>query len=133
MQVDKPVSTPCEAGLHLSGDDCPSRDKRDPAAIRDYQACVGSLMYLSVIRGDCSFAINQTARFLNNPGPTHIAVVKRTLRYIIGTANLGLTYRKSADGQRTNKLNDSTDADHAGANDRRSVSGWCVMLNGAMI
>jgi hypothetical protein len=42
------VSTPCEGGLHLIGDDFPSRDKRDPVAIRDYQACVGSLMYLSV-------------------------------------------------------------------------------------
>ena len=134
MQEAKPVSTPCEAGLHLSGDDCPSRDKRDPVVIRDYQACVGSLMYLSVLtRGDCSFAINQTARFLNNPGPTHIAAVKRILRYIVGTASLGLTYRKSADGQQTNKLNASADADHAGADDRRSVSGWCVMLNGAMI
>jgi hypothetical protein len=87
-------------------------------------------MYLSVLtRGDCSFAINQTARFLNNPGPTHIAVVKRILRYIVGTTNLGLTYRKPADGQRTNELNASADADHAGADDRRSVSGWYVMLN----
>ncbi len=85
MQEAKPVSTPCEAGLHLNGDDCPSRDKRDPVAIRDYQACVGSLMYLSVLtRGDCSFAINQTTRFLNNPGSTHIVDVKRILRYIVG-------------------------------------------------
>jgi KUP system potassium uptake protein len=59
--------------------------------------------------------------------------VKRILRYIVGTASLGLTYRKSVDGQQTNKLNASADADHAGADDRRSVSGWCVMLNGAMI
>ena len=77
MQEDKPVSTPCETGLHLSGDDCPSRDKRDPEVIRDYQACVGSLMYLSVLTlGDCSFTINQTDRFLNNPGSPHIADVK---------------------------------------------------------
>ena len=59
--------------------------------------------------------------------------MKRILRYIAGTANLGLTYRKSADEQQANKLNASADADHAGADDRRSVSGWCVMLNGAMI
>jgi len=44
-----------------------------------------------------------------------------------------LTYRKSADGQRTNKLNASADDDHAGTGDRRSVSGWFVMLNGTMI
>ncbi len=59
-------------------------DKRDPVVIRDYQACVGSLMYLSVFtQGDYSFAINQTVRFLNNPGPTHITDVKRILRYIV--------------------------------------------------
>ena len=72
-------------------------------------------------------------RFLNNQGPTHVLDVKRILRYTVGTANLGLTYRKSAVGQWTNELNASADADHAGADDRRSVSGWCVMLNGAMI
>ena len=102
--------------------------------VKDYQAYVGSLMYLSVLtRGDCSFAINQTVRFLNNPGTTHITDVKRILRYITGTANLGLTYRNSADEQKANKLNASADAEHAGTDDHRSVSGWCVTLNGAMI
>jgi hypothetical protein len=81
MQEAKPVSTPCEAGLHLSGDDCPSKDKRDPEVMKDYIACVGSLMYLSVLtRGNCSCTINQTARFLNNPGTTHISDVKRIIR-----------------------------------------------------
>jgi len=32
-----------------------------------------------------------------------------------------------------NQLSASTDADHAGADDRRSVSGWAIMLAGAMI
>ena len=32
-----------------------------------------------------------------------------------------------------NQLSASTDADHAGADDRRSVSGWASMLAGAMI
>jgi hypothetical protein len=90
VQEAKPVSTPCESGLHLGGNDCPSKDKRDPVVIRDYQACVGSLMYLSVLtRGHCSFVINQTVRFLNNQGPTHILDVKRILRYIVGAANFG--------------------------------------------
>jgi len=32
-----------------------------------------------------------------------------------------------------NQFSASADADHAGANDRRSVSGWAIMLAGAMI
>ena len=59
--------------------------------------------------------------------------MKIILRYIVGTANLGLTYRKSDNYQETNILSDSDDADHVGADDRRSVSGWYVMLNGRMI
>ena len=68
-------------------------------------------------RVDSSFTVNQTVRFLNNPGPTHIVAVKRILRYIVGTTNLGLTYRKSANCQEANMLNDSADADHVGADD----------------
>jgi len=32
-----------------------------------------------------------------------------------------------------NQLSASADADHAGSDDRRSVSGWAIMLAGAMI
>ncbi len=55
-------------------------------------------MYLSVMmRGDCSFAINQYAqsRLLNNPGPSHISVAKRILGYLAGTMDVGLNYRKN--------------------------------------
>jgi hypothetical protein len=53
-------------------------------------------MYLSVmIRGDSTFAINQCGQFLNNPGPSHISAAKRILRYLAGTVDVGLTYRKN--------------------------------------
>jgi hypothetical protein len=104
---------------------------------------VGALMYLTCFtRGDCSFAVNQCARFMSNPGPTHIAAARRILRYLAGTRSLGLTYRKSAvdpamesvgKQSKPNQLTASADADHAGGKDRRSVSGWTVMLNGAMV
>ena len=91
-------------------------------------------MYSSVFtRGECSFAVNQCARFLNNPGPSHIAAAKRILRYLAGSADLGLTYRKTSGNCLGNVLSATADADHAGADDSRSVSGWAVMLNGAII
>jgi hypothetical protein len=69
---------------------------------------------------------------MSNPGPTHIAAAKRILRYLAGTRVLGITYWKNAAdaslksiGIQTvaNELSASADADHAGADDRRSVSG----------
>ena len=72
-----------------------------------------------------------------NPGPTHIAAAKCTLRYLAGTKSLGITYRRNASdaslesvgiGSTPHQLSASADADHAGADDRSSVIGWAVML-----
>jgi len=99
-------------------------------------------MYLTCLtRGDCSFAVNQCARFMSNPGPTHIAAAERILHYLAGTQSLGITYRRGAVdpsllsvGVKTasNQLSASADADHAGADDRGSVRGWAIILAGAM-
>ena len=139
----RPVSTPCEPNMHLTDADCPPLHQRNPEVVRNYQMCIGALMYLTCFtRGDCSFAVNQCARFMSNPGPTHIAAARRILRYLAGTRSLGLTYRRAAadpalasvgKASEPNQLSASADADHAGGKDRRSISGWAVMLNGAMV
>ena len=133
MSDANPVSTPCESNLHLQASDSPPLSERDPQVVRDYQQAVGSCMFLTIFtRGDCAFAVNQCARFMSNPGPTHVAAIRRVLRYLAGTRSLGITYRRSA-GTDANQLYASADADHAGADDRRSVSGWAVLLAGAMV
>jgi len=138
-----PVDTPCEVNLYLAASDSPTLDERDADVVRNYQQLIEACMYLTCFtRGDCSFAVNQCARFMSNPGPTHIAVSNRILRYLAGTRSLGITYRRGAVdpsllsiGMETgpNQLSASADVDHAGADDRRSVSGWAIMLAGAMI
>jgi len=128
------VHTPCESNQNLQAADSPPLDKRDPNVVRDYQQAVGSCMFLTVFtRGDCAFAVNQCARFMANPGPTHITAIRRVLRYLAGTRHtVGITYRRT-DADTANQLYATADADHAGADDQRSVSGWAAMLAGAMI
>ena len=85
------VHTPCEANQHLQASDSPSMQHRDPNVVRSYKQAVESCMFLTVFtRGDCAFAVNQCARFMANPGPTHIAAIRRVLRYLAGTRSLGL-------------------------------------------
>ena len=67
-----------------------------------------------------------------NPGPTHITAIQRVLQYLTGTRSLGLTFTRTS-GAHANQLYTTADADHAGVDDRRSVSGWAVLLNGAMV
>ena len=143
MHDSTPIATPCEVNMHLTDEDCPPQDQRDPEVVRAYQQCVGACMYLTCFtRGDCSFAVNQCARFMNNPGPSHIAAIKRVLRYLAGTKTRGITYKRNAGDSsadrmgfavQANQLTACADADHAGAKDRRSVSGYALMLNGAMV
>ena len=72
-----PVDTPCEANLHLAVYDSPPLDKKDAEVVRNYQQLIRACMYLTCFnRGDCSFAVDQCARSMSNPGPTHIAATK---------------------------------------------------------
>jgi len=94
---------------------------------------VGSCMFYTVFtRGDCAFAVNQCARFMANPGPMHIAAIRRVLRYLAGTRSLGLTFTQTS-GAHANQLYATAETNHAGVDDHRSVSGWAVLLSGAMV
>eukprot|EP00961_Rhodomonas_salina_P085350 1146259-Rhodomonas_salina.1 len=62
-----------------------------------------------------------------------MAAARRILRYLAGTADLGLTYVAQPES-RANLLWGFADADHAGDPDsRRSVTGYVTMMCGAAI
>jgi len=65
--------------------------------------------------------------------------VKRILQYLTGAQSLDITYKRGAMDSSLLSVemktgpNQLSDTDHDGADDRRSVSGWTIMLAGAMI
>jgi histone deacetylase 1/2 len=70
----------------------------NPLGLEDgtrYRSIVGALHYLTLTRPDIAFSVNKVCQFLHAPTIIHWAVVKRILRYISGTASIGLTFRKS--------------------------------------
>jgi hypothetical protein len=119
-----------EHGRHLLASDSPAVP--DPALRHHYQEIVGSLQYLCTwTRPDLVFATGQLAKFMSNPGPVHMEAAKRVLRYLKGTADLGLTYSPLPDGD---ILVAYADADWAMCTDtRRSYTGWVTLLAGAAI
>ena len=94
--------------------------------IPDYGSAIGSLMYAAVgTRPDIAFAVQCLSQFLNNPGPAHWTAVKRVFRYLNGTRNLGIVYRKGGEVEPLGY----TDADWgSNPNDRRSISGNVFLL-----
>ncbi|BAT92222.1 hypothetical protein VIGAN_07090200, partial [Vigna angularis var. angularis] len=61
-----------------------------------YASVVGSLMYAQTCtRPDISFAVGMLGRYQSNPGMDHWKAAKKVLRYLQGTKEYMLTYRKS--------------------------------------
>lgn len=80
-----------------------------------------SCWYLNVFqvvsRPDISFAVNVVSRVLDKPSEVHWMIVKRIIRYLKGTAEVGLYYCKE------NNFEEYSDADYAGNNvTRKSTS-----------
>ena len=91
-----------------------------------YSSVVGSLMYLQTCtRPDISFAVGMLGRYQSNPGIDHWKAAKKVLRYLQGTKDYMLMYRRS------NHLEviGYSDSDFAGCIDsRKSTFGYLFLL-----
>ncbi|KAL5568934.1 hypothetical protein UlMin_025509 [Ulmus minor] len=94
-----------------------------------YSSAVGSVMFSMVSsRPDLSYAISVLSRFMSDPKKEHWEAMKWLIRYIKGSTNLGLIYKK--DGNRI-WLDGYTDSDYAGDKDsRRSTTSYFFTING---
>lgn len=63
-----------------------------------YLSAIGALMYLANgTRPDIAFAVNLLARFSSAPTKRHWNDIKHILRYLRGTEDLGLFFKKNGD------------------------------------
>ena len=76
-----------------------------------YRQLIGSLMYLVNSLPDLCFAVNTLSQFMIEPWRVHWVAAKHVLRYLAGTMDYGLDYRRS-DGI---KLIGFMDSDWAGS------------------
>ena len=58
--------------------------------IKKYRGMIRSLLYLSASRPDIMFSVCMCARYQANPKESHLSAIKRIMRYLLGTINLGL-------------------------------------------
>jgi len=95
-----------------------------------YKQVVGSLMYLTATRPDMMFVESLISRYMENPTELHLQAAKRVLRYLKGTTELGIFYRKGGD----DKFVAYTDSDYAGdLDERKSTSGYVFLLSSGAV
>lgn len=91
--------------------------------VTKYRSIVGALQYLTLTRPDLAYSVKKVCQFLHAPTTLHWTAVKRILRYIQCTADIGLRFHKSS----SFILSAFLDADWAGSiDDRRSTGGLAV-------
>jgi histone deacetylase 1/2 len=123
----KPSVTPLSTSEKLSkyeGDVLNSSDSTR------YRSIVGGLQYLTLTRPDLAFAVNKVCQFLHAPTSVHWSAIKRILRYIAFTLDVGLRIRKTT----STLVSAFSDADWAGSiDDRRSTGGFAVYLGSIIL
>ena len=83
-------------------------------------------------RPDLSYVVTLLGQFMSKPTVAHLNLAKHVLRYLKGTKSLGLNFTKSDSNL---EVYGYCDSDWGGSLDRRSISGYCFMLqeNGPLI
>ncbi len=125
MDNAKPMATPMSTSEALDKD-----EKGKSIDVTKYRGMIGSLLYLTASRPDIMFSVCMCARFQACPKESHLKCVKRIMRYLIGTINLGLWYPR--DSPMT--LVGYSDSDFAGCRlDRKSTSGTCHLFGSSLV
>jgi hypothetical protein len=88
MSECMPVGTPLKMNVKFE-------KSREQNVNRPYQELTGGLMYLAIwTRLDISRAVSYLSQFNTCYGKEHWTAAKRVLRYLKGTENYGLEYRR---------------------------------------
>jgi hypothetical protein len=125
MDRCNPVKNPIVPGCKLSKDE--EGTKVDASV---FKQVVGSLMYLTATRPDLMYGVSLISRFMSCPTEQHWLAAKRLLRYLMGTMNLGIFYKKGGCKQ----LIAYSDSDFAGdIDDRKSTTGYVFIISSGAV
>nr|KYP33754.1 Retrovirus-related Pol polyprotein from transposon TNT 1-94 [Cajanus cajan] len=125
MENAKSMATPMSTTCYLDKDEVGKS-----IDVKKYRGMIGSLLYLSASRPDIMFSVCFCARYQSNPKESHLSAVKRIMRYLLRTTNLGLWYPKNM----SFNLVGYSDSDFAGCKtDRKSTSGTCHFIGSALV
>ena len=86
----KPRSTPCEMDITKTSDEV------DLIESKPYQEIIGSLIYTMVAtRPDICYTVTRSSQDLAKQNSFHLTKAKHVLRYLKGTINQSLIFKKS--------------------------------------
>ena len=129
MMDCKPCETPMEVSSSKVIVDASSTDSLIDSTL--YRQAIGSLIYLMIgTRPDIANTLSILSQYCEKPYETCWKMVKRVFRYLKGTRELKIIYRKS----KNNSLIGYSDSDWAGCHEtRKSTEGFVFLLAGGAV
>ncbi|KAA1110814.1 hypothetical protein PGT21_050256 [Puccinia graminis f. sp. tritici] len=130
LDKSPPASCPLNPKIHLR--------KASPSEISElsklgvnYRSIVGALNYLSVLtRPDISYPVSVLSQHLENPGIQHYRAAEQVFRYLSGTKQVGLVFKKRP----SLSISAHVDSDWGNCPDtRRSATGYAIITNGQIL
>ncbi|KAI3739706.1 hypothetical protein L2E82_30117 [Cichorium intybus] len=120
-----PIKYPMEQRLGITKD-----EEGIPVDATNYRRIIGSLRYLTHRRPDISYSVGVVSRFMESPKESHLKAVKHILRYIKGTVDYGLVYKKGGDRKLVGFSDSSYGTD---LDDRKGTTGTVFYFSGKII
>jgi hypothetical protein len=121
MKGCNPVDTPMEQHVKF----LPGKPESVINATK-FRSVVGSMRYLVNTRPDRAYSIGMVSRFMESPNAKHWSAIKRNIRYIAGTTDLGCKYVKGENSE----LLGYSDSEHAGDLEKRKSTTGIVFFLG---
>ncbi|UYV77867.1 hypothetical protein LAZ67_15002623, partial [Cordylochernes scorpioides] len=125
METCKEVPTPGSKEInldnHIEDDNCDQHT---------YQEALGMLMFLAVnTRPDIAYITSKLSQYSRQPKQMHWTAIKRVMRYLRGTIDLGVKFER----EKTGILKSYTDASWSTTHDGKSYGGYVLKLGEATI
>ena len=125
MENCKEAATPIATSIYLDLD-----EKGKLVDELKYRGMIGSLLYLTTSRPDIMLSVCLCTRYETNPKEFHLTTVKRIIKNLKGTTNVGLWYPKGT----SLSLIRFSDYDFTRCKiDRKSTSGTCHLLGISLV
>lgn len=123
LENSNPKSLPCSIGSNFNN----NVKSPELTEVNLFRKMLGSLIYLmTCTRPDLSYVISKLSQYMAKPTNEHLNMCKNVIKYIKGTSNYSLVYKKS-----TNELDIQgyCDSDWGGLENRHSMSGYLFYLD----
>jgi len=100
----------------------------EPELHDKYPIAIGSLMYAALgTHPDIAFAMHHLSQFTTNHTKVHYTALKCVFRYLKGTKNVGIIFKRNLKGLNFQMF---IDADFANLDDGKSISGYSSNIGG---